>query len=179
MVLAAFSLKENYWVDFELSEEDIEFIYNHLLEIETPLTPQEMTSVLIEERIQQEIKVVEQQRLSGGEVYLPKETYGVKQQLVFPALGWRQGEVTEKRQGWNPNHGDFEVIKVILDDGDEKEFAAGFDDHTLNVPPDVEGNNIPTAESVLASHGELLISRLENGLVANADFVRIAFKWFP
>jgi hypothetical protein len=179
MVFAAFSLKENYWDDFVLSEEDIEFIYNHLLEIETPLTPQEMTSVLIEEHIQQEIKAVEQQRLSGGEVYLPKGTYDVKQQLVFPALSWRQGEVTEKRQGWNPDHGDFEVIKVNFDDGDEKEFAAGFDDHTLNVPPDVEGNNIPTAESVLASHGELLISCLEKGLVANADFVRIAFKWFP
>jgi hypothetical protein len=179
MVLAAFSLKENYWEEFELREEDIEFIYNHLLEVETPLTPQELINVLIEERIQQEIKAVEQQRLSGGKVYLPKESYEVNQPLVFPALGWRQGEIIEKRSGWNPDHGDFEVIKVQFDDGDQKEFASKFEDHTLNVPPDVEGDNIPTAESVMASHGDLLVSRLEEGLTANPDFVRIAFKWFP
>ncbi len=179
MVLAAFSFKENYWDEFELREADIEFVYNHLLELETPLTPQELISVLVEERIRLEIKAAEQQRLSGGKVYLPKEKYDKKQQLVFPALGWRQGEVVEKRSGWNPDFGDFEVIKVQFDDGDEKEFAAGVEDHTLNDPPDMEGNNIPTAESVLASHGELLISRLEDSLFANSDFVRIAFKWFP
>jgi hypothetical protein len=179
MVLAAFSLKENYWNEFELHEEDVEFIYNHLLEIETPLTPQEIISVLVEERIQQEIKAAEQQRSSGGEVYLPKESYDVKQQLAFPALDWRQGEVIEKRAGWNPDHGDFEVIKVQFEDGEEKEFATGFEDHTLNAPPEAKDDNIPTAEAVLASHSELLVSRLEEGLFANPDFVRIAFKWFP
>ncbi len=179
MVLATFSLQENYWDDFELQEDDIEFIYTHLLELETPLTPQAMIAVLIEERIQREIKAAEQQRLSGGEVYLPKEKYAEKQELVFPALGWRPGKVKEKRSGWNPDHGDFEVIKVQFEDGEEKEFAAGFDGHILNDPPDVEGNNIPTVEFVLAQHGDLLISRLEEGLFANPDFVRIAFKWFP
>ena len=73
MVLAAFSLKDTYWDEFKLRDEDIEFIYNYLLEIETPLTPQEIINVLIEERIRQEIKAAEQQRLSGGDVYLPKE----------------------------------------------------------------------------------------------------------
>ena len=179
MVLAAFSLKENYWDEFELRDEDIEFIYDHLLEIETPLTPQELITVLIEERIQQEIKTVEQQRLSGGEIFLPKDHYDIKQKLVFPALGWRQGQVTDKRSGWNPDYGDFDVIKVQFDDGEEKEFASGFEDHILNSPPEVEGNNIPSPEMVMESHGDLLVSRLEEGLLANPDFVRIAFKWFP
>ena len=179
MVLASFSLKENYWDEFELQDKDIEFIYNHLLEIETPLTPQELLYVLIEERIQQEIKSIEQQRLSGRKEYLPKDSFDVKQQLVFPALGWRQGEVTEKRPGWNPDYGDFEVIKVQFDDGDQKEFAADFEDHALNQPPEIEGDNLPTPESVMAAHGDLLVSRLEEGLFANPDFVRIAFKWFP
>jgi hypothetical protein len=179
MVFAAFSLKENYWEEFELHQEDIEFIYNHLLEIETPLTPQELISVLVEERIQKEIKAVEQQRLDGGEIYAPKEKYDLEKQLVFPALNWRQGKVISKRPGWNPDYGDFEVIRVRFDDGDEKEFAAGFENHSLNEPPDVEGENIPTAETVLATHGKLLVERLEDGLRANPDFVRIAFKWFP
>ena len=179
MVLASFSLKETYWDEFELQDKDIEFIYNHLLEIETPLTPQELLFVLIEERIQQEVKAIEQQRLSGRKEFLPKESYDVKQQLVFPALSWRQGEVIENRSGWNPDHGDFEVIKVQFDDGDQKEFAANFEDHVLNQPPEIEGDNLPTPDSVIATHGELLVSRLEEGLNANPDFVRIAFKWFP
>ena len=179
MVLASFSLKEGYWDEFELRNDDVEFIYNHLLEVETPLTPQELIAVLVEERIQQEIRIIEQQRLDGGEVYFPKEKYDVEKQLVFPALGWRQGKVVSKRAGWNPDYGDFEVIKVHFEDGDEKEFAAGFENHSLNEPPDVEGSDLPTAEAILVSHGNLLVQRLEDGLFANPDFVRIAFKWFP
>ena len=179
MVLAAFSLNEDYWDEFNLREEDIEFIYHHLLEVETPLTPQELIAELVEERIQQEIKIVEQQRLDGGEVFLPKENYDLKQQIVFPAMGWRSGKVIDKRPGWNPDHGEFEVIKVHFDDGEEKEFATGFEDHVLNEPPDVEGDNFPSVEGVIATHGDLLIKRLETGLFENQDFVRIAFKWFP
>jgi hypothetical protein len=179
MVLAAFSLKEDYWDEFDLRDDDIEFIYSHLLEIETPLTPQELISVLIEERIQQEIKTVEKQRLSGGKIYLPKESFDVNQQLVFPALGWRQGQVTGKRSGKNPDLGDFDVINVEFDDGDEKEFASRFEDHKLNQPTEDESDNIPSPDAVLVSHGELLVKRLEEGLIANPDFVRIAFKWFP
>ena len=77
MVVAAFSLKENYWENFELLDEDIEFIYNHLLEVETPLTPEELISVLVNERIERELRVIEEQRLAGGLEYLPKEYYEV------------------------------------------------------------------------------------------------------
>ncbi len=32
MVTVSFSLNEDYWQNFELHDEDIEFIYNYLLE---------------------------------------------------------------------------------------------------------------------------------------------------
>ena len=114
MVVASFSLRDNYWDEFELQEEDIEFIYNHLLDIETPLTPEELIVVLVEERIRREISAIEEQRLAGGEIYIPKEKYADGQKLVFPALAWQQGEVTGTRQGWNPDFGDFDVIQVQL-----------------------------------------------------------------
>jgi len=179
MVLAAFSLRENYWDDFELLEEDVELIYTHLLEVETPLTPEELISVLVAERIQREIQIIEQQKLDGGIVYIPKERYEVDQKLVFPALGWQSGVVVDSRPGWNPDYEEFQVIKVKLDDGEEREFAAGLEAHKLNAPPDESGNELSTPQDVLISHGHYLIEQMEAGLFANADFVRIAGRWFP
>ncbi len=48
------NLQESYWEKFEIQEEDLEFLYNHLLEIETPLTAKELAEVLIRERIRRE-----------------------------------------------------------------------------------------------------------------------------
>jgi hypothetical protein len=72
MVLASFSLREDYWENFKLQEEDIEFIYNYLLETETPLTPEELVEALVVERIRQEKLSIEKQRSSGGDLYLPE-----------------------------------------------------------------------------------------------------------
>jgi hypothetical protein len=179
MVVATFSLRENYWEDFELLEEDIEFIYNHLLEIETPLTPQELITELVDERIQREQNTIEEQRLAGGEIYLPKDIYEVDQKVVFPALGWQQGEVISDRPGWNPDYGDFKVIKVKFDDGEEREFAAGLEDHLLNHPPDLAANEFPTVKAVMRTYENYLVDKLEAGLAAEPDFVRIAGRWFP
>lgn len=179
MVVAAFSFKEDYWQDFELLEEDIEFIYTHLLEIETPLTPKELTTVLVEERIKREVRSIEEQRLAGGEIYLPKEDYEIKQKLVFPALGWRQGEVMDTRPGWNPDFGDFKVIAVKFEDGEERSFASTLEQHHLNDPVDLSADESPTSQAVMAASGPHLVNQLEAGLEAHPDFVRIAGRWFP
>ena len=178
MVFAAFSLREDYWDEFELTDADIEFLYNHLLEVETPLPSEDLVAVLVEERIRREIQRMEEQQQEGGDLYFPKEVYEPERQLVFPALGGRIGTVVGKRKGWNPDYGDFEVIQVRFEDGDEKEFAAGLENHALNDPPELE-DDIPTVEEVVASYGDHLAERVESGLFANPDFVRIAFKWFP
>jgi hypothetical protein len=179
MFVAPFSLGDNYWEEFDLQEEDIEFLYTHLLDIETPLTPQELIEVLVDERIKRELRSIEEQRLAGGEIYLPKEVYTVEQKLVFPALGWRNGEVIARREGKNPDLGIFEVVRVRLDDGEEREFAAGLEDHALNQPPDFFDGEKPDTQTVLSSYGDELVSRLEAGLRANPDFVYIAGRWFP
>jgi hypothetical protein len=179
MVVATFSLRENYWEDFELVEEDIEFIYNHLLEVETPLTPQELITELIDERIQREQNAIEEQRLAGGEIFLPKDNYKVDQKVVFPALGWQQGEVIAERPGWNPDYGDFKVIKVKFDNGEEREFAANLEDHLLNNPPDLAANEVRSVEAVMQTYENYLVDKLESGLAAEPDFVRIAGRWFP
>ena len=179
MVLAQFSLRENYWEDFELQENDIDIIYNHLLEVETPLTPEELISILVQERIQHEIQAIEEERLAGSQIYLPKDSYDIDQKIVFPSLNWQHGVVDNVRPGWNPDYGEFKVIGVKLEDGEKKEFAAEFEDHRLNQPPELEEEHGTTPQSVIASFGDMLISKLESGLESNPDFVRIAGRWFP
>lgn len=114
MVMAPIALREDYWEDFQLQPDDIEFLYNHLLETETPLTTRELVELLVDERIRSEKVAIQQQRSASGSVYKPQEHYQVSQRVVFPALAWRSGEVVQVRPGRNPSMGAFEVVKVLL-----------------------------------------------------------------
>ena len=95
-----------------LQAEDREFIYNHLLEIETPLTSQELLHALVKDRILREKEAIDKQRSSGGDIYLPRSHDQVGQNLVFPGFGWTTGIVTNLRPGQNPDMGAFQVIQV-------------------------------------------------------------------
>lgn len=180
MVIATPTMNEQYWEAFELQKDDIEFLYNHLLELETPLTPIELVSALVDERILTQRQVLERQRTSGGDLYQPKGVYAPSQKLVFPALGWKRGEVTAVRPGQNPDLGEFQVLQVHFEDGAQKEFAAGLASHRLNEPLKVVDDfSFLNKQSVLEDYSEDLTATLEEELETNQDFVRIAGRWFP
>jgi hypothetical protein len=180
MVMAPFSLREDYWETFQIQEEDIEFLYNYLLEIETPLTLGELANALVAERIRREVKEIERQRSSGGDIYLPKERFTEGQKLVFPSLNWRQGQIEQIRPGRNPDLEAFDVIRVHFDDGDVREFASGILDHPLNNPPEItQEDEMLDHYAVLETYREGIEDSIEEALEANDDFVRIAGRWFP
>jgi hypothetical protein len=180
MVVAPDTLREDYWSTFELQETDFEFIYNHLLETETPLTTQELMATLVRERLRLEKIELERQRSTGGAIYYPKDDYKVNQNVTFPALGWRRARVDELRPGKNPELGEFNVIQVRFEDGEKKEFASGLQNHKLNQPVDfTENDKSFDADLVLKVYGEDLSARIAADLETNPDFVRIAGKWFP
>jgi hypothetical protein len=178
--MVTFTMGEDYWEAFKLQDEDIEFLYNHLLELETPLTSQELVAALVEERIRLQKVVLEHQRTAGGDLYKPKDTFSLKQELIFPALGWQHAEVTQIRPGHNPDLGEFQVIQVSFTDGSQREFASSLPHHILNEPPKiVDDSNILDATLVLHKFSEDLVDALEEDLQTNPDFVRIAGRWFP
>jgi hypothetical protein len=180
MSLATLSVREDYWDTFELTDEDREFIYNYLLEVETPLTSPELLAALVNERICQEKLAIEKQRTSGGEIYKPADTFKVKQDLVFPALGWQHAAVLTIRPGQNPNIGDFQVIRVKFDNQETREFASNIQDHLLNQPQEISATEITLdVDMVLSNYGEKLLEIIDTDLVKNQEFVRIAGKWFP
>lgn len=178
--LATISLRDDYWETFELKDEDREFIYNYLLEIETPLTSPQLLAAMVNERIRQEKLAIEKQRSAGGEVYTPAKTYSVNQDLVFPVFGWQHARISEIRPGQNPDIGDFQVIQVKFDNQETREFAANIQDHVLNQPIELSTDDASlNADVVIASYGDRLLQILDSELIKNQEFVRIAGKWFP
>lgn len=178
--LATLSLREDYWDTFELEEKDREFIYNYLLEVETPLTSPELITALVNERIHQEKLAIEKQRTSGGDIYVPSKIFTVDQDLVFPAFSWQHARVVAIRPGQNPDLGNFQVIKVKFDNQDTKEFASNIQDHILNQPQELSiADTSLNPDTVMVTHGDKLLHILDNDLSRNQEFVRIAGKWFP
>ena len=180
MSIVILSIRADYWENFQILPSDLEFIYNHLLELETPRTPHELLKALISERIRQEVENLKDQQASGGTVYLPKNQYQVGQQLSFANLDWKTGSVKSIRPGNNPELPPFQVIDVQFDDSENKLFAAGLENHKLNELVDIKLDDPLLNEGfILKKYGDLLSSRLTNFLQSVPELVRIAGKWFP
>ncbi len=179
-MIVPFTLSEEYWDSLDLKEVDFEFLYQHLLELETPLTTRELAGALINERIRQAKKIFEDQFISGKELYMPKGNYQIGQSMVFPAFGWVKGTVTRQRTGNNPEIGSFDVIGVDFENGQKREFPANLPNHRLNTPPEIDSNDpFMNPEKVMDVFSEDLINSLEIGLDDQIEFVRIAGRWFP
>jgi hypothetical protein len=180
MIDASLSIREDYWETFQFEAEDMELIYNHLIEIETPLTSQELTLVLINGRIQQEKQRIKEERTAGSDIYKPNGKYKLDQMLVFPALGWQRGKVVDTRVGKNPDFGSFQIINVDFDGGNRKEFAAELENHILNEPVKItESTEDLNPDFVLANFESTIEQAIEKNLEGSTDFVRIAGRWFP
>jgi hypothetical protein len=99
MVIDPISIRKDYWQNFEVTNKDLEFLYNHLLEIEMPQTSEEPAKALAGERIRGEKELLESKQQAEGAVYYPKEHYQVGQTIQFPTLEWKTGIVVSVRPG--------------------------------------------------------------------------------
>jgi hypothetical protein len=169
----------DYWTDIQITQQDVEYLHNHLFELETPLTTRELVAVFVNERIRAERLAMQQRRQAGGKTYFPKESYQVGDELIFPALNWKHGTVTAVRAGTNPEIGTFDVLTVDLGNGSERLFASSLADHPLNDQPvtiEEEGFDV---EAILREHESALEKKIEAAFAADDELVRIAGRWFP
>jgi len=164
-VIVPFALSEGYWEEIEITEEDVEYLYNHLLDLETPLPSKELVAALIQERIRQAQRIFEESHVNNEDVYMPKGAYDIDQSLVFPAFGYRRANVVNKRPGNNPELGEFQVIGVTFENGEQKEFAANYPEHVLNDPPKIDLSDPSlNPEEVMKNNEESLVATLEDAL---------------
>jgi hypothetical protein len=168
------------WGDgFNLSDSDIDFVNNLLLEEGAPMASEPLAVAIIRERLQTEAK--RRARLGPEDtIYLPRNAYHVGQRLVFPTLGFIHGTVMSIRPGENPQVGPFEVIRVQEEDG-EREFAARLENHRLNTIPleTMLGASDRSPEQILREHGESILQTIELKLSKDTDIVKIGGRWFP
>jgi hypothetical protein len=172
-------ISTDYWTDLQITQQDAEYLHNHLFELETPLTARELVSVLIDERIRLERLAVQARRLNGGKTYLPKESYQVGDELIFPALNWKHGKVTALRSGANPEMGTFDVLTVDMGNGAERLFAANLSNHVLNEEPVTVEEEGFDAAAILNGQGSAIEKKIEASFQADDNLVRIAGRWFP
>jgi hypothetical protein len=177
---APHSLPKDYWENFSIQESDLEFLYNHLLEIETPQDPQELNCVLVNKRITEEIHNLENKQKNQGKIFLPREEYEIGQNILFPNADWQNGRVISVRKGNNPTSASFSVIEVELENGKKMQFASQLLDHRLNQAiTTIKTDDLLDANFVLSNYGENIQDHLVEELRNNPDLVQIAGKWFP
>ncbi len=174
------SLPKEYWSSLQVTPQDVENLHTVLFERETPLAMRDLCAEFVEARIKAERVAADKQHQSIGKNFLPKEKYQVGDDLIFPALEWKQGKVKALRAGVNPAVSQFDVLTVEMDDHSERMFAANLESHFLNdaPPPKPERDEMDPSQ-ILEEHSDLIERKLENAFAADEGLVKIAGRWFP
>jgi hypothetical protein len=174
------SLQPDYWDTYIFSDSDLEYIYNCLIEIETPQTTQELIEVIIKERVHSERNKLEQLQQGNGSIYYPNQNYIPGQKLIFPKFSGKSGVVISVRGGNNPQTPSFSVISVKFNDEENRTFASCLENHALNAPVEYKFDD-PLLDPgyVLINYGQQLTAHLSQALQSCPDLVRIAGRWFP
>lgn len=173
---------------FVISQDDIDFLANIMIERETPMTTQELAYELIQHHLILEAEAL-QMRYQGAEFYNPSHRYEAGERLIFPQMNLATATVIQVRSGTNSQYGDYRVIAVEFDDkalnkGDSpREFAAELNaPHPLSVdneaPQLFDGKPTITPEEILAANPKI-VDQLEKLLQENDDLVCLATRWFP
>jgi hypothetical protein len=171
--------KTSIWKGFHIDTPEIEFIYTWLLEQEAPQPLQAITKALVGNRIDQK-KAAIQKKNKNLHVFRPAETYETGDHLTFSYFDMQPGKVVSKRNGSNPDHGVFEIITVEFDNGEQREFATGIEDHILNEFSLMDENDPDLdPEMVMQTHGDRLMKDVQQQIAASGSFVNIAEQWFP
>jgi len=173
-----FNVPELDWEHFSISPADLEFLSAYLLEIETPLEPEELAAQLIRFRLR--LQREDQARQPVRQSYLPKNNYAEGDLLVFPAEDWAAGRVGRVRPSRSVNGADFKVIEVVFDDGQAREYAASLAEHALNQEP-LEQTESPDQQldSLAKKQAPAVAPKLVEAMRQSPDFVYIAGRWFP
>ncbi len=174
-----------FWRDqFETTPEDVDFLYNLLLDAQTLRPLSELTQALIAEYMRREDSRLEHE-LKKGVIYQPKEHYTVGQSVVFPTQDFAMGTVVDVRPGKNPEHGDFEVVSIEFSGSrTPREYAAGLQTpHRLNQS---NGSNLLNTEDLLSPEEiynlyrdeieESVLFALEEG-PRSEQFVEVTGAW--
>ncbi|MGQ9682917.1 MAG: hypothetical protein ACUVX9_10300 [Anaerolineae bacterium] len=172
---------EGYWKrDFRVRAEDVEAIYDLILEDGRPWTLEQIAQEVMARHCRREAQAREPE---AAVAYRPREHYEVGQQMYFPSMAYAVGRVVGVRPGQNPRYGPFSVIDVLMAGEEEpRHFAADFSPaHRLNELVEEAGalgEDELTPEELCARYGEPVKVAVAEALAANPEFVSHRGLWF-
>lgn len=168
-----------FWTDnLEITNEDLDYLFNLFLETETPLSLRDLVHRLIQFRLDQEDRHIQKQ-IKQGSMYQPKLTYEVGQMIVFPSRGFEVGEVLATRAGNNAEVGEFSVIQVKFEDGKTIELASDLlVPHVLNIEEDESLPEGIDSQQVLRRYGKRIARKLVARFDQDDDVVYLGGRWF-
>ncbi len=171
-----------YWLDeFAIHKEDLDYLYERLLEEGEPLTADELALRVITRRCEREAQALAKGS-DRGVFYQPQERFEAGSLVVFPALDYASGQVVAVREGNNPRYGTFTVIRVQMDEEQlQREFAAELVvDHLLNglaaLPDDADQLQSPA--QLHEEYGDAVRVLLEDALLKSQEWAFFDGRWF-
>ncbi len=168
---------DQYWEQFAVQASDLDHLVNFLVESERPHTLDDLALELTRRRYEQMMSLVEE-TLSQGRVYRPGESYEVGETVILAHMDNVKGEVTNVRVGRNPEHEPFSVIRLQLEGGGAREFAAQLpQEHPLDTMSFLADDEM-SADEVYATFGSAIRAELLDALETNAQFVSVGPTWF-
>ncbi len=180
MNIANMTLKDKFWDNYQFTEEDFEYLYNFLLEIEKPQTTEELVSALVIYRITEEKERLRTNQMADSLIYQPKSTFKLGDKVALPSFDWKIGTVISIQEAKNPINGDFKKVGIDLPVIGIKYFASELEEHGLNAPIQFDDNDPQlNPDNVLKNYKKTLQQKLEALLSENDDLVSIASRWFP
>lgn len=168
------------WSAITIDDNDLDLIYNQLLENETPMTPAQLAEAVIDQRIKSYEKQKDNASEADDAFYRPGKVYQEGDEVEFPLSGSSKGVVEAVRKGNNPALGDFSVVSVRMEDGTVREFASGLETHDLNSYDYAQGDKkLTDRQYVRKKFGRQIGKKIAEVLSDNEDLVRIGSFWFP
>lgn len=162
-----------YWQSFSITDRDLDRIEEAFLDTGVPKTVQELAELIVQGRLQDDADRQAHEANENIVLYQPKLAYDVGQRLRFSALGNSVGAVVGVRDGDNPHVGKLKVIRVKMDRGGEREFAAEYPaDHPLNA--EVKAEATETSQAAVEPISEILGRRLAQ----MPEYVSFTDLWF-
>ena len=173
---------EEFWRDtYTVSDDDLNLATSQVLESGAPVPLEDLTASVVLTRFRQEREAAVRQ-VGRGHIYRPMDSFEPGQALVFSALDFAVGTVVDTRSGQNPKYGPFQVVRVGMETGQEREFAAGLDaEHPLNRPIEdlvADTDSDLDEKTMLRLFGGHVSARLSQALSEHQDFVPFGDLWF-
>ncbi len=170
-----------YWQDqFSISDQDIEFVYNKLLETNQILGLDDIATIFVQRHCEAE-EIASRSELQQGKIYQPNESYAQGDHVVFPLYDFAVGTVEHTRPGHHPDYGKFTVISVAFASGMSSEFAADFaHDHLLNSGGQSLANlqGLLSPEELYQEYQAEIEPKVKAALESNDDFIEFHDEYF-